>query len=291
MIITLFYNLLCTIKYCMIKKILSVFILFSFSANAEVIVELSNKQLPYFRLPILKDYPNLYLIEDDPLLNIKYVADKDCKTFNITALTTNKSIFLDDKSVEKLITTATEYANTFCPKAKTINLNAAISPDFDVNQTLFSISLYHKNRWIEKEGTRKNNTLNAYKVKANQINTDLKDKSNIQKLAYVLGVETLDNLPSLSIDAYLTGKKTINSMILVDNINNDNIFTSYPIKAKISGLPAISGYYLIKGTLVSIPGDKTLLNNTIVVDSFIKCEKTKCSDYYDIEKIINEGRK
>ena len=265
-----------------------------------------------------------FLIDSDPSLKVHYVgylrsdySEKfkkytkwhGCDPFVVSAVTENEKIFLNDETIEKLIHKAGKYTEIFCPKASEISFFGTKSPlkasNIDSLQTsaddttfLYGTTLkkdtksdewiFYPNEAVNNVKLRENLRLENNRWKWGITASDYKmlEKADIpERLAYLHGVESLDNATAMTAASLIDEKPVDVSIFLkVSSVYNKAIIADWPIKitlTKAENKIIKKGWYIVSGSLSADSSKKNLnksLSAILDVRQVTACEKEQCKE-------------
>ena len=248
-------------------------------ALAQINPELSEKKLPIFNAPILKDKQNMYLVDKDIINNITYIAETSCSTFKIFAITDNTELLLNEFDLKNIVEAAHDYADIFCPKTSTVVLTVAKNTDLNEDYILFRTVINKTDKWREFPESRYNYIEAKLLNKKNKIKEDIAERPRNDRLAYIMGGDNLDNLPRALLESLVREEEVpITALVFIDGGK-----AVWPIAASLEvPEPFMDGYYLIAGSIKA----KAFAQGTITLDKYLSCKKKMCEEFYDDNNII-----
>lgn len=275
-----------------------------------------------------------YLIDSDTELKIHYVGYmkapynpktkryapwQGCAPFTIAAVTENDLLFLEPAVTENILRAAQSYADIFCPSTTKMKFFAATVPqaiagmdlpenDADDNENLiYSVQMTRKRgeKWtISADKTQnlariRESERRAEELRENQLMmadyNELLKTDYLGRLAYMAGVDRLDNLPSMLAAARITGKsQRVNLLLRVRQADVTTAAADWPaalLLTETGGLLNRAGWHLVSGNLRparaeeqrKLPADKA---GVLEVTSATPCQAEACSEASDLKTLI-----
>lgn len=270
-----------------------------------------------------------FLIDSDPNLKIHYVGYlksdyskkfkkytkwHGCDPFIVSAVTENEKLFLDNETIEKLIHKAGKYTEIFCPKASEMSFFGTKSPlkvsktSTDDPNLLYGTTLkkdaksgewiFYPDEAINNVKSRENLRLENKRWKWGDAASDYKllEKAGVpERLAYLHGIESLDNATAMTAASLIIDKPVDVSVFLkVSSVYNKAIIADWPIKITLTGASKKikkKGWYIVSGSL-SVDSSKRNFNKPLSAILDVKqataCEKEQCKEINDAVFLVRK---
>ncbi|HBO59439.1 MAG TPA: hypothetical protein DD624_05985 [Alphaproteobacteria bacterium] len=273
-----------------------------------------------------------YLIDSDNELKIQYVGYmkapynsktkryapwQGCSPFTVAAVTENDLLFLEPAVIENILRAAQSYADIFCPSTTEMRFFAATVPqgiagmDLPENSGEDDENLIYAARLTRKRGRKwvvsadktqnlariRESERRAEEMRENQLMTadynELLKTDYFGRLAYMTGVDHLDNLPLMTAGVRITGKpRRVNLLLRIRQTGTATAIADWPSELPVvetDGLVTQAGWHLIGGNLrLATREEQRKLLSPVVLEatSSTVCQAEACSEVSDLTTLI-----
>ena len=253
-----------------------------------------------------------------------------CSPFTMAAVTENEELFLENSVTENILRTAQSFADIFCPGAMQMNFFATKVPQgipgMDLpalplkNQTesspeedprlIYSAVLQREpgKKWKIisdktqnlarlRENTRKTDDLREHQLMMADYNELIKT-DYLGRLAYMIGVDRIDNLQAMLIASAIT-KKTlrVNFLVNINSLGLDRAWADWPdtfLITQTSGLINRPGWHIVSGDLrLMTEQEKKQYKkatpfsvSVLELSAASACEQDACGEVSDLVNLI-----
>lgn len=255
-----------------------------------------------------------------------------CNPFTIAAVTENEELFLENTVTDNILRTAESFADIFCLGARQMKFFATTVPQgipgMDLpeiktkkkeNQTeetesklIYAAVLERKpgKKWTIvsdktqnlarlRENARRAEDLREHQLMMADYN-ELTKSDYLGRLAYMIGVDRIDNLPAMLTAAAITQKPIrVNMLVNVASLGLDKAWAQWPTEFLItqtSGLLNRTGWHIVSGRLrLMTPEEKKQHKKTapfaegvLELSSAAACEQEACAEVADLIGLIRK---
>lgn len=251
-----------------------------------------------------------------------------CAPFTIAAVTENEELFLENTITDNILHAAQSYADIFCPGATQMNFFATTVPQGipgmdlpalpDKNETaaqddlrlIYAASLQRAigKKWkISSDKTQnlaklRENARRAEDLREHQLMmadyNELAKTDYLGRLAYMIGMDRIDNLPAMLTASAVIGKPVrVNLLVNIGSIGLDRARADWPeplLIIQTSGLLNRPGWHIISGNLRPMTDreksdDKQKSSSgtgVLELTSAAVCEREMCGEVSDLIGLI-----
>lgn len=256
-----------------------------------------------------------------------YSSWEGCSPLTIAAVTENEELFLETAVTDNILRTAQSFSDIVCPGATQMKFFATTVPQGVPGMDLPPLS-------TKKETSREDRRLiyaavlqrspgkkwkivsdktqNLAKLRENARRTEdlrehqlmMADYNELTKtdylgrLAYMIGTDRIDNLPSMLIASRIIQKPVrVNLLVNVSSLGLDHAWADWPTEfliTKTSGLLSRTGWHILSGNLRPMTDHERKQNKKIELSgnsvlelsSAAACEQEVCGEVSDLVNLI-----
>ncbi len=252
-----------------------------------------------------------------------------CSPFIIAAVTENEELFLENTVTDNILRTAESFADIFCQGATQMKFFATTVPQgiagMDMPETdkknskeasdtesklIYAAVLERKpgKKWKIvsdktqnlarlRENARRTEDLREHQLMMADYN-ELTKSDYLGRLAYMIGVDRIENLPAMLTATAITQKPVrVNMLVNISSLGIDKAWVNWPdefLITQTSGLLNRPGWHIVSGNLrLMTPEEKKQNKKTnlfgsgvLELSSAAACEQEVCGEVADLEGLI-----
>lgn len=260
-----------------------------------------------------------------------YSAWSGCSPFTIAAVTENEELFLENTVTENILRTAQSYADIFCqgatqmkffattvpqgipgmdiPEPKKKKTDAAETDEADT-RLIYSVVLERKpgKKWKVvsdktqnlarmREAVRRTEEQREHQLMMVDYN-ELKKADYLGRLAYMNGVDRMDNLPAMLLAANIIQKPVrVNILVHISSLGLNKASADWPSELQLtetSGLLSRTGWHIVSGNVrpMTEPEKKEYKKEGLLTSGILElsaataCEQDGCGEVSDLIGLI-----
>ncbi len=251
-----------------------------------------------------------------------------CAPFTIAAVTENEELFLENTVTDNILRTAESFADIFCLGARQMKFFATTVPQgipgMDLPETkntdtesaeeklIYAAVLERKpgGKWTIvsdktqnlarlRENARRAEDLREHQLMMADYN-ELTKSDYLGRLAYMIGVDKIDNLPAMLTATAITQKPIrVNMLVNVASLGLDKAWAQWPSEFLItqtSGLLNRTGWHIVSGRLRLMTSEEKkqhkktapFAEGVLELSSAAACEQEACAEVADLIGLIRK---
>ncbi len=250
-----------------------------------------------------------------------------CTPFTIAAVTENEELFLEQAVTDNILRTAESFADIFCSGATRMRFfattvpqgiagmdmpeNAGGSEGTDADSKLIYAAVLERKpakKWKIasdktqnlarlRENIRRNEDLREHQLMMADYN-ELTQADYLGRLAYMIGVDRIDNLPAMLTAASIIQKPVrVNLLVNIASSGLDKAWVEWPSEFLItqaSGLLNRQGWHIVSGNLRAMTDeerrkykkDDPFTAGVLELSAAAACEQEACGEVADLVGLI-----
>lgn len=250
-----------------------------------------------------------------------------CAPFTIAAVTENEELFLEQAVTDNILRTAESFADIFCSGATRMRFFATTVPqgiagmdmpenvgrdkEEDADSKLIYAAVLERKpakKWTIasdktqnlarlRENIRRNEDLREHQLMMADYN-ELTKADYLGRLAYMIGVDRIDNLPAMLTASSIIQKPVrVNLLVNIASSGLDKAWVEWPSEFLItqaSGLLSRQGWHIVSGNLRAMTAeerkkykkDKPFTAGVLELSAAAACEQEACGEVADLVGLI-----